>query len=519
MVNCPVCEKNLPDPLPSFCEQCGWEVLLFLEEIPEDIEKEYHQRLEIAKRTWQAALESKELKEKPTEAKAPPQKPDMTLAELNKGTVFKCAPRDSFETPEEYTARLISHNAHLESMGFLPAGEARLLKDRYDVNSGRFPLEVVVWEKWLEHLAPFNKADLFITAERDQARAAYLCGEKHPLEASMRVLDGVPQLATLRLKTPAELFTVIKYVIDGPFLVSGSYDKTVRLWDAATGKELCTLSGHTSSVNSVTFSPDGRLLASGSVDNTVRLWDVASGKELRTLSGHIDKVCSVAFSPDGRLLASGSGGHESRDNTVRLWDPATGRELCTLSGHTSSVNSVAFSPDGRLLASGSYDKTVRLWDAASGKELRTLCGHKGSVSSVAFSPDGCLLASGSYDHTVRLWDAASGKGLRTIRGHTILIALSVAFSPDGRLLASGHWDYIVRIWDATTGKELRTLSGHACMVCSVAFSPDGRLLASGSWDHTVRLWDTATGRELHTLSRHTEAVHSVAFSPVKKVRS
>ncbi|KAF6785943.1 hypothetical protein CMUS01_16540, partial [Colletotrichum musicola] len=147
-------------------------------------------------------------------------------------------------------------------------------------------------------------------------------------------------------------------------------DYTVKLWDTATGQCQQTLEGHSSTVNSVAFSPDGRQLASGSDDKTVKLWDTATGQCQQTLEGHSHWVMSVAFSPDGRQLASGSG-----DKTVKLWDTATGQCQQTLEGHSSTVFSVAFSPDGRQLASGSSDYTVKLWDTATGQCQQTLKGH------------------------------------------------------------------------------------------------------------------------------------------------
>ncbi|GAB4296759.1 MAG: hypothetical protein Fur0025_34510 [Oscillatoriaceae cyanobacterium] len=166
------------------------------------------------------------------------------------------------------------------------------------------------------------------------------------------------------------------------------------LFNLATGEALweidCPASGGAVSAN-------GRLLALGG-DKDIYLWDLTTGQFLRQLTGHTSWVYSLSFSPDGQTLASGSD-----DNTVRLWDVATGRELRQLTGHTSSVYSVSFSPDGQTLASGSDDNTVRLWDVATGQELRQLQGHKDWVRSVSFSPDGQTLASGSGDGVVRLW--------------------------------------------------------------------------------------------------------------------
>ncbi len=196
---------------------------------------------------------------------------------------------------------------------------------------------------------------------------------------------------------------------DGCALASDS-DNIVVLWDVASGREVRQLRGHTHVVQRVIFSPDGRLLASASGDKTVRLWDVASGRavQVRRLEGHTEAVWSVAFSPDGRTLASGG-----YDKTVRLWDVSTalntgvarGRVVRRLTEHAGGVNSVAFSPDGRLLASASSD-TIVLWDVASGRKVGRLKGHTNLVQSVAFSPDGRILASGSWDGTVRLWRVA-----------------------------------------------------------------------------------------------------------------
>ena len=285
---------------------------------------------------------------------------------------------------------------------------------------------------------------------------------------------------------------------DGHQALSGSWDKTLKLWDLAQGACLRTFEGHTSHVYSVAISPDGRQALSGSYDKTLKLWDLAQGACLRTFEGHTGEVTSVAFSPDGRQALSGSD-----DKTLKLWNLAQGACLRTFEAHTGGVNSVAISPDGRQALSGSKDKTLKLWDLVQGACLRTLEGHTGEVTSVAFSPDGCQGFSGSspgdllskkldFVELIKLWDLAEGKCLGTFKGHTNNIN-SVVISPDGRWALSGSADKTLKLWDLSKGKCLRTFEGHTCLtgVKSVSFSPDKRRALSGSWDNTLKLWDLA----------------------------
>ena len=159
-----------------------------------------------------------------------------------------------------------------------------------------------------------------------------------------------------------------------------------------------TLKGHTNFVNSASFSPDGSRIVSASYDKTVRIRNAATGECIRTLEGHTSYVRSASFSPDGSRIVSAS-----LDGTVRIWDAATGECIRTL-GHTDGVSSASFSPDGSRIVSASYDKTVRIWNAATGECIRTLEGHARAVRSASFSPDGSRIVSASLDKTIRIWD-------------------------------------------------------------------------------------------------------------------
>ncbi|MGO9916156.1 MAG: WD40 repeat domain-containing serine/threonine protein kinase [Isosphaeraceae bacterium] len=293
---------------------------------------------------------------------------------------------------------------------------------------------------------------------------------------------------------------------DGRRLASAG-GQQVKVWDAATGREILTFNGHTALAHGVAFSPNGKRIASAGGDQVVRLWDADTGKVELVLSGHSAPVFGVAFSPNGRLLASAGA-----DENVLLWDTTTERRIHTFKANCKRVGSVAFSPDGRRLASGGDDGSVRVWDAVTGKEELAVHGHTQGIAGMAFSPDGKRLASASLDCAVKLWDAQTGREVLT-RTVSNWPTVSVAFNPDGKRLASAGLAQIVELWNSETGERVQVLKGHAAPVTSVAFSPDGHHLASASWDHTVKVWDAVIGQETPTLTGHAGPVWSVAFSP------
>ncbi len=288
--------------------------------------------------------------------------------------------------------------------------------------------------------------------------------------------------------------------------------------------------GHMAMITGIAFTPDGRQLVSASNDKTIRVWDLASGKTVRTIRGesapgHAGKVYAMALSPDGKWLAVGGwfDGPGDEQDAIRLYEFASSKLVALLKGHADVVQGLAFSPDGSRLISGSQDETAILWDTgiragARGTEpklLHRLEGHKDFIYAVGFSPDGSRAVTGSFDHDLRLWRVADGKEIAHMPGHGDKVR-SLAVVPDGTI-ASGDYSGEIRLWDGRTGAFLKTLARQKRAVGSLAFSPDGGLLLSSAAEGTGarinNVFDTVSGKEIVTYTGHDNIVLATAFSP------
>jgi WD40 repeat protein len=203
-----------------------------------------------------------------------------------------------------------------------------------------------------------------------------------------------------------------------------------------------TITGHADCIYAAAFSPDGKTVATASYDKLIKVWDAATGKEVRTLKDHIDAVYALAFTPDGKRLLSASA-----DRGVKVWNPATGDRLYSMTEATDGLNTLAVSPDGKLVAAGGLDKNIRIWTLGetSGELLASQIAHEDAILRIAFAPDGKSLVSASADRSLKRFSVKDLSELAPVGAQSDWVT-GMAYSPDGKRLAVVRIDGTFQIY-------------------------------------------------------------------------
>jgi Prp8 binding protein len=276
------------------------------------------------------------------------------------------------------------------------------------------------------------------------------------------------------------------------------------------------LTGHSSEVFTLKFSPSGNLLASGSHDKHVLLWNTYGECEnFMVLKGHKNAVVELHWTSDGERVVTAS-----PDKSVRAWDVASGQQVKKMAEHDSFVNSCCPLRRGPpLLVSGSDDGTAKVWDMRVKRSVQTL-PEKYQVCAVAFADAGDQVYTGGIDNTIKVWDLRKEEVSFTLEGHGDTIT-GMRVSPDGNHLLTNSMDNTLRVWDvrpyATANRCTKVFTGHQhtfeknLLKCD--WSADGKKVTAGSGDKMVYVWDVASRHLLYKLPGHTGSVNETAFHP------
>jgi dynein assembly factor with WDR repeat domains 1 len=311
------------------------------------------------------------------------------------------------------------------------------------------------------------------------------------------------------LQTHILPLTNVDFDRSGQKCITGSYDRTCRIWNVETGDEMNVLKGHENVVFSVAFNyPKCDKIVTGSFDKTAKIWNVSSGACLNTLWGHTGEIVGAEFNKNSDMICT-----SSMDGTAILWSSETAQEINSFRQHTAEVISCHFNSQGSLLITGSFDEHAMVWDIREKDPVHILRGHDAELSNSIWNFSYDLIATSSLDGTAKIWDLRQTKTSLFTLKHSDEI-LDICFDYTGKI-ATCSSDCTAKVW-SEKGDIMFTLEGHIDEISKVAFSPNGCLLLTASADKTARIWhvnsETENGLCLQVLQGHDNELFSCAFN-------
>lgn len=434
---------------------------------------------------------------------------------------------------------LEGHSSPVKCLTILP--DAKLVSGSYDktikiwdTKSGKCTKTLKEHHEGIQCLAVLDKDQLVSCSDGLSGHLIRIWNIKSD---KCKILEGHSE--------PVKCITVLP---DGR-IVSGSWDKTIKIWDPNSGKCTKTLKGHSEGIYSLVVLDNDKLV-SASDDHTIRIWDT-NKDECKIFDGHFDQFDDLARLNKYHLVSS------SFNGAIYIWDANTGKCIMSLGKHSDMVCCIAILANG-YIASGHQDKTIRLWNPETGKCIKTIAGYSNAVYSLTVVPNNRIV-SNFGDNTIRIWNMCiksdtyikTSKCIKTLEYSAFVTCFTVLTdgsivicSEDGTIqiwnagtneckilgkhfalvnclavmpndyIASGSSDKTIKIWDPESGKCIKTLEGHSDSITCLAVFPDGRII-SGSKDKTIKIWDPKEGKCIKTLKEHIGTVHKIVVLPNK----